>query len=104
MGEYRAPLEDIGFVLEHIVGLADLAALPGFESADPELVAGLLEEAGKFMSEVLSPLNRTADLEKPMRSSPRRAGARSGSTPSTVAEGCRVRSQSSFRRWWPPRT
>jgi len=63
MGEYRAPLEDIGFVLEHIVGLADLAALPGFESADPELVAGLLEEAGKFMSEVLSPLNRTADLE-----------------------------------------
>jgi len=63
MSEYRAPLEDIRFVLEHVVGLADLAELPGFESADPEVVGGLLEEAGKFMTEVLSPLNRVADVE-----------------------------------------
>jgi len=63
MGEYRAPLEDIRFVLTHVVGLAELAALPDFEAAEPELVAGLLEEAGKFMGEVLSPLNRGADLE-----------------------------------------
>jgi alkylation response protein AidB-like acyl-CoA dehydrogenase len=63
MSEYRAPLEDIRFVLTHVVGLSELAEFPGFESADPELVAGLLEEAGKFMTEVLSPLNRSADTE-----------------------------------------
>jgi alkylation response protein AidB-like acyl-CoA dehydrogenase len=63
MTEYRAPLEDIRFVLDDVVGLSDLAELPGFENADPELIGGLLEEAGKFVSEVLSPLNRTADIE-----------------------------------------
>jgi alkylation response protein AidB-like acyl-CoA dehydrogenase len=63
MSEYRAPLEDIRFVLEHVVGLSDLAALPGFENAEPDVIAGLLEEAGKFMSEVLSPLNRVGDLQ-----------------------------------------
>jgi len=34
MSEYRAPLEDIRFVLEHVVGLSDLAELPGFEHAE----------------------------------------------------------------------
>jgi alkylation response protein AidB-like acyl-CoA dehydrogenase len=63
MNEYRAPLEDIRFVLEHVVGLSDLAALPGFEHAEPDVIAGLLEEAGKFMSEVLSPLNRVGDVQ-----------------------------------------
>jgi alkylation response protein AidB-like acyl-CoA dehydrogenase len=63
MSEYQAPLEDIQFLLEHVVGLDEIAALPGFEDAQPELVAGLLEEAAKFMSEVLSPLNRVGDLE-----------------------------------------
>ena len=63
MSEYRAPLEDIRFVLEHVVGLSGLAALPGFEHAEPDVIAGLLEEAGKFTSEVLSPLNRVADLQ-----------------------------------------
>ena len=58
MSEYRAPLEDIRFVLEHVAGLSELAELPGYEHAEPDVVAGLLEEAGKFMSEVLSPLIR----------------------------------------------
>ena len=39
MSEYRAPLEDIRFVLEHVVGLSDLAEIPGFESVDSELDA-----------------------------------------------------------------
>lgn len=63
MSEYKAPLDDMRFVLEEIVGLAELAALPGCESAEPDLVAGLLEEAGKFMGEVLSPLNRSGDRQ-----------------------------------------
>jgi len=63
MDDYRAPLQDILFALNQIADLPGLATLPGFEHAEPEVVAGLLEEAGKFMSEVLSPLNRSGDLE-----------------------------------------
>jgi alkylation response protein AidB-like acyl-CoA dehydrogenase len=63
MNEYKAPLEDMRFVLEEVVGLAELSAMPGCENAEPELVAGLLEEAGKFMGEVLSPLNRVGDVQ-----------------------------------------
>ena len=63
MSEYVAPLEDITFLLEHVVGLAEISALPGYEEAQPDFVAALLEEAAKFMGEVLSPLNRVGDLE-----------------------------------------
>jgi alkylation response protein AidB-like acyl-CoA dehydrogenase len=63
MSEYKAPLEDITFLLEHVVGLADIAELPGCEDAQPDFVAALFEEAAKFVSEVLSPLNRVGDLE-----------------------------------------
>jgi acyl-CoA dehydrogenase len=73
MSEYHAPLEDIRFVLEHVVGLSDLAALPGYEDAEPEVIAGLLEEAGKFTSEVLSPLNRVGDTSRARASKPARS-------------------------------
>jgi alkylation response protein AidB-like acyl-CoA dehydrogenase len=63
MSEYEAPLDDINFLLEHVIGLSEVAKLPGFEDAQPDFVAALLEEAAKFMREVLSPLNRVGDLE-----------------------------------------
>ncbi|MFQ5416181.1 MAG: acyl-CoA dehydrogenase C-terminal domain-containing protein [Myxococcota bacterium] len=63
MNEYRAPLADIRFLLEHVVEIGELSKIPGYEHAEPEVVAGLLEEAAKFMAEVLSPLNRQGDLQ-----------------------------------------
>ena len=35
---YKAPLEDVRFVMDEIVGLDKLSALPGYEDATPELV------------------------------------------------------------------
>ena len=43
MSEYSPPLADMRFVLEHVVDLAGLAALPGYEHAEPEMVLGVLE-------------------------------------------------------------
>ncbi|MCH2169493.1 acyl-CoA dehydrogenase [Myxococcota bacterium] len=63
MSEYTAPLADMLFTLEHVADLPGLATLPGFEDADPEFVTGLLEEAGRFASEVLSPLNAVGDQQ-----------------------------------------
>jgi 3-(methylthio)propanoyl-CoA dehydrogenase len=62
MPEYVAPLKDIDFALNHVAGLAEVAKLDGFQHADPDTVSGLLTEAARFFSEVMSPLNRAGDV------------------------------------------
>ncbi|NYZ13456.1 acyl-CoA dehydrogenase [Azospirillum sp. RWY-5-1] len=63
MTSYTAPVADLRFVLNEVVGLDRVAALPGCDSAAPDLVDAVLEEAGKFASGVLAPLNRVGDKE-----------------------------------------
>jgi 3-(methylthio)propanoyl-CoA dehydrogenase len=63
MPDYVPPLRDIRFVLEHIVDIAGLSRLEPFGHADPDAVFGVLEEGGRFMAEVLAPLNRPGDVE-----------------------------------------
>lgn len=60
---YRVPLEDIDFVLNHVVDLPAVAKLNGFQHADPETVRGLLVEASRFFQEVIAPLNRVGDQQ-----------------------------------------
>ena len=61
MSGYTAPIRDITFVLDEVVGLPAIAALPGYEEATPDLVGSILEEAGKIAADVLAPLNRVGD-------------------------------------------
>ena len=61
MTAYTAPIDDMRFVLEQIVGLDDLAALPGCADVSPDLVLAILEEAGRLAGEVLAPLNQPGD-------------------------------------------
>jgi acyl-CoA dehydrogenase len=63
MSEYHAPLADMRFVLNELAGLADIAKLPGFEDATPDTVAAILDEASRFATEVLDPLNASGDRE-----------------------------------------
>jgi len=63
MSSYTAPVDDLRFVLNEVVGLDAVAALPDCDSAAPDLVDAILEEAGKFASGVLAPLNRVGDKE-----------------------------------------
>ena len=60
---YAAPLDDMRFVLDHVAGLPEIATLPGFEEAQPELVEAILTEAARSPSEVLAPLNATGDRQ-----------------------------------------
>ena len=63
MDTYTAPLRDVRFVLEHVTPLGDLVATEAFAHADPELVMGLLEEAGRFASSAIAPTNRDGDTQ-----------------------------------------
>jgi alkylation response protein AidB-like acyl-CoA dehydrogenase len=63
MSTYHAPLADMQFVLNELAGLDQVASLPGFEDATPDTVTAILEEASKFATEVLDPLNATGDRE-----------------------------------------
>jgi hypothetical protein len=58
---YAAPLADMRFVLEEVAGLAEIAQLPGYEAASPDLVEAILGEAGRLAQTVLAPLNQPAD-------------------------------------------
>jgi len=63
MSSYVAPLKDMRFVLNELAGLAEIARLPGYEDASSDTVDAILEEAGRFSSGVLDPLNRPGDTE-----------------------------------------
>jgi len=63
MSAYVAPLKDMRFLLHELAGLDAVAQLPGCEEATPETVDAILEEASKFASEVLDPLNYSGDQE-----------------------------------------
>lgn len=63
MTNYSAPVKDLQFVLEELVEINKIAALPGYEEATPDMVAAILEEAGKFGTEVLAPLNWSGDQQ-----------------------------------------
>jgi alkylation response protein AidB-like acyl-CoA dehydrogenase len=63
MSQYKAPLADMQFVLNELANLDEVSALPGFEDASPDTVAAILEEAAKFASDVLDPLNPVGDRE-----------------------------------------
>ncbi|MCC6534608.1 MAG: acyl-CoA dehydrogenase [Burkholderiales bacterium] len=61
MSDYAAPLADMRFVIQELVGLDEVARVPQFSEVTPELVDQVLAEAGKFAAEVLAPLNRVGD-------------------------------------------
>ncbi|WP_374377972.1 acyl-CoA dehydrogenase C-terminal domain-containing protein [Dongia sp.] len=64
MPAYKAPLRDIQFVLNEVLQFENLPQqIPDFAEATPDLVATILEEAGKFCEEVLQPLNHPGDEE-----------------------------------------
>src|SRR3954470_1182665 len=58
---YRAPINDILLALNHGAGLGAAVRAGHYGDFDDEITAAVLEEAGKFASDVLAPLNRVGD-------------------------------------------
>ena len=61
MADYAPPVRDIRFTLDTISDIDSVVALPGFEHVDPDMIDGVLDEAGRFFSEVFAPTNEVGD-------------------------------------------
>ena len=63
MTVYNAPVDEMKFLLNDVLGMTDIAKLPGFEEASPDMVDAILDEASRFFGEVLAPTNKPADAQ-----------------------------------------
>ena len=110
MPVYNPPLRDMQFVMHEVLNVsADFQTMPQHAEMDADTINAVLEEAGKFASQVIFPLNISGDTEgcqldrtthevktpaasrKPTRPIPTEAGRLSVAIPSTAARAC---------RWW----
>ena len=64
MGSYVPPLRDIQFVMHELLDTeATLKQLPAHADLDVDTINAIVEEAGKFSSQVIFPLNHSGDQE-----------------------------------------
>ena len=58
---YRAPVADLRFIMDHVVGFSAVTKTARFSEATPEMVDAILTEAGRLCDDVLAPLQRSGD-------------------------------------------
>ena len=64
MPSYNPPLRDMQFVMHELLGAVDeLKQIPKYADLDVDTVNAVLEEGGKFASQVIAPLNLVGDVQ-----------------------------------------
>jgi alkylation response protein AidB-like acyl-CoA dehydrogenase len=58
---FQAPVRDIAFTLKHAAGFQDALESGLYDDLTEDLVDAVIEEAGKFATDVIAPLNRIGD-------------------------------------------
>jgi alkylation response protein AidB-like acyl-CoA dehydrogenase len=92
MNLFRPPTEDMHFLLTRVLGAhGDLQGLPAFATVDEGLMQQVLEEAGKFVAQVVAPLQRVGD----------ETGARWHQGAVTMPPGFREAYQAFWQAGWP---
>jgi alkylation response protein AidB-like acyl-CoA dehydrogenase len=61
MPTYKAPVDEVMFLLNDVLHIERYNNLPGFAEASPDVIEAALTEAAKFCETVLTPLNRVGD-------------------------------------------
>ena len=57
MTVYKVPLQELQFILDHLVNYSELCAMPIFEDASEDMVAAILPEAARFFEQAVAPTN-----------------------------------------------
>ena len=63
MPTYQAPVGNVQFLLNDVLGFQAFAQLPGFAEATPDMVDAILTEGGRICEDLLQPLNVSGDRE-----------------------------------------
>jgi len=58
---YTAPVRDLEFLLNGVLDVDRLRAIPAFAAVDAGVIASVLAEGARFAQEILSPLNSSGD-------------------------------------------
>ena len=66
---YKAPVDDVMFLLNDVFHFERYHNLPGFADASPDVVGAIVGEAARFCEEILQPLNQSGDREGCVRHS-----------------------------------
>src|SRR5258708_34893879 len=85
---YRAPINDMLLSLNHGAGLQAAVKAGHYGDFDPAITTAVLEEAGRFATDVLAPLNRVGDEH----------GIKLEADKVTTAPGW----PDAYQRWTPP--
>jgi hypothetical protein len=101
MPTYKAPVEDVTFLLNDVFQIDRYDNLPGFTDASADVREAIIGEAAKLSEEVLQPLNRTGTMttasprrrvsRKPSSRSPKAAGSVCPRRRNMAGKGCRSR-------------
>jgi alkylation response protein AidB-like acyl-CoA dehydrogenase len=90
--DYQPRTNDAWFLIDHVLQLPKrLSALPPHADVDAELMRQVLDESGKFVAEVIAPLNRRGDEQ----------GARWHQGQVTMPDGFRDAYQAFWQAGWP---
>jgi len=60
---YNAPIRDMQFIIHEMLNAKQLGGYDKFSDVDTDLIDAILEESGKFATDVLTPLNAVGDHE-----------------------------------------
>ena len=92
MNHFLPPTDDMQFILHEVLHATEhLKALPAHAEIDADLMRQVMEEAGKFVGEVIAPLNRDGD----------EIGARFNAGVVTTPPGFRDAYQAFWQAGWP---
>ncbi|QSP95897.1 acyl-CoA dehydrogenase C-terminal domain-containing protein [Marinobacter salinisoli] len=61
--QYKAPANDLRFLLFDVLGVDQLHKLEKYADATPDLISAVIDEAGKLAAEVIQPTNQIGDRE-----------------------------------------
>lgn len=60
---YKAPLDDMRFILNEVLDISQLSKFDGYDMVDADTVNQFLDAAAQLSEEVIAPTNRTGDIE-----------------------------------------